>query len=277
MDPSRYKRTFANQDVRLTDDNLSDLPPPPPPQYAGKSRAKSSTWWVWLIVVLVIGAAFVLAAAYFGNKAKPSAHTNPKPAASTSPPAKQTPPPAIPTTPYSTSTFGMSFNYPTSWKVVDSGSAGVSVTSPVMTLTAADGQPQLGQISMNILKQGSLPAGFTTTSVAVLLSQKVNYSNPSTSQAAATYLSFVQYPSTNIKGGLDGIYVTGNYGYQKDQDIPASNVTSIDPLIYFNFYACTSSACPLQTRQALTVAASDWHNPDFSGPILTMVKSFSFD
>ncbi len=280
MDPERFK---VNQ-PRPAYDQLPDLPPPPPPRYAAKPTPKHSKWWIWLLVVvfiLIVGAVGLLV--YAGHK---TAKVTTKQLAKT--PTQQVtiaphqsvaanPPVNIPSSSHSSQTFGMTFNYPSSWNVVDSGNAGTTVTSPVMSLTAANGQQVEGQVVMNVAKQGVLPPAFTATSVAVLTSQIVNYTSPSPTQAADTYISFVQYPTTTTVGGLDGIYITGNYGYQKDQNIPSSDVAKVDPLIYFNFYSCSSSACPVSARQPLTIASSSWSGQTLSAPILMMIKSFTFN
>lgn len=277
MDPD-FRKSLEGESEKLYSDTLSNLPPAPLPSYTRPTRsAKKSKKWLWFIPVLVILAG-AGGWAYLNHKTKTvKPNASPTKAAVTQKPVVKTPSlPAIPTSSHSTASFGMSFNYPTTWTVVDSGTAGVTATSPVMNLTAANGQSVQGQIVFNVDKQGALPPSFTSSSVAVLGSQLVNYSKPSSGQAADTYLSFVQYPSTVTRGGLDGLYVTGNYGYQKDQTIPASNVASVSPLIYFNFYSCATSVCPPETRQPLTIASASWRVSSFSQPILTVLQSISF-
>jgi hypothetical protein len=160
---------------------------------------------------------------------------------------------------------------------VDSGNGPMTVTSPAMQLNAADGSKDTGQIIMTIQKQGQLPAAFTAGSaLAVLNSQLISYSQPTPSQTSQTYLSFVQYSSTTSVGGLDGIYVTGNYGYQKDQVVPDSDITSIDPLITVTFIKCGNSKCT-SNLNPLTVASTSWNNDAFQAPIKTMLSSLTFN
>jgi hypothetical protein len=279
MDPD-FKHQPQNQDQQFPHDSLSNLPPAPVPSYV-KSATGSRKFnrWVLLAALLIIVAAAVVSWIYLSKKPQPTKqHATTTKAAVIQKPVVHSPyQPKIPTTSYSIAAFGMSFRYPSTWKIVDSGSAGVTATSPVMSLTAANGQTQQGQVVFNVNKQGALPAAFTANSVAVLQSQRVNYLKPSSTQAAATFISFVQYPATTTKGGLDGIYVTGNYGYQKDQIIPASNVAQVSPLIYFNFYACATSVCPPETRQPLTISSELWQQSAFSAPILMILQSISFD
>lgn len=288
MDPQWFKANNRPDQTRPPTDQLSHLPPPPPPRYGQKDKLNKSKWPIVLIVLLVIVLGLV-AWAYLGHKAKPTSannstsssiktkakNNNPSSSSASSP---SVPTPSIPTTPYTSSTFSLSFNYPSSWNLVDSGSAGITVSSPVMSLTSANGQSVQGQIVLSILKQGAVPSAFTSSSVAVMSSQKIQYNSPAQGQAAATYITFAQYPSTVTKGGLDGIYLTGNYGYQKDQVIPSSNIAQIDPLIYFSFYSCTSSACPVSSKTPLTIAGStNWSDSTFQTPVVTILKSFSFN
>ncbi|MGH7234099.1 MAG: hypothetical protein ACREF7_01495, partial [Candidatus Saccharimonadales bacterium] len=159
----------------------------------------------------------------------------------------------------------------------DSGSAPLNVTSPPLQLKAANNANVLGQVVLTLANKGSLPAAYGTQSIAVLNSQKITYSQPSTTQAAASYISFVQYPTTVTAGGMDAIFLSGNYGYLKDQSIPASDLATVDPLVYVSFYSCASSQCPLTSRQALSVASTDWSEGSFSAPIMLMFNSFTFE
>jgi len=276
MDPERFRVT--QQINKLPPNNpLNDLTPVPPVNnYGPPKKAKKSKWWVWvvLLVVIILGLG---AWVYIGHK------TPAKKTLATNTVVKKTKialpsktPPSIPTSSHTSSSYGLTFSYPTSWSVVDSGSAPLLTTSPAMNLISDNGQTVLGQIVLTISQPNLLPAGFTSSSVAVLTSQKIAYSKPGATQAADTYLSFVQYPSTNIIGGLNGIYVSGNYGYQKDQVIPASNINQVNPLIYFSFYSCANSSCPLSSRQPLTISSSEWSKLSFKDPLLLIIKSLSF-
>lgn len=276
MDPERFKAN--HQPNHRPVDTLSNLPPAPLPIYVKKRKPAKAKWWLWLVpVIALLGSAgwfllFHKAAAVRHSSAVAHA-TYVAPKATLQAPAA----PPIPSTSYNSTTFALSFNYPTSWAIVDSGSAGITVTSPSLNLINANGQTVNGQIVMSLTKQGTIPSGFGTNSVAVLSSTKINYTQPTSTQAAGTYISFVQYPATNTKGGLDGIFLTGNYGYKKDQTIPSSDLAKINPLIDFTFLSCASASCPASSRQPLTIASTNWSNNSFSAPILLIFKSFSFD
>jgi len=275
MDPDRFR---TNQRINnLPPSPRDDFPQPPPPdRYIPPKKVKKSKWWVG-VVVLVVVILGLGAWAYSSHKTPVKKIVASKKVVLK--PKKVVPSqtlPAIPSSIHTSVAYGLTFNYPTSWNVVDSGSAPLLVTSPVMNLIADTGQTELGQIVLTIAQPNLLPPGFTSTSVAVLKSQKLAYTKPTANQAADTYISFVQYPSTTVVGGLNGIYVSGNYGYQKDQQIPASNINQVNPLIYFSFYSCASSACPLTTRQPLTISISQWNSSSFQDPILLILKSLSF-
>lgn len=180
-----------------------------------------------------------------------------------------------PSTNYVSSNFNLSVNYPKSWKLNDQTSA-LTITSPVTTLTNDQGKDVSSKILVSVFNQGQIPSAFGTSgSVAVLNSVIVPYSNPAGDQAAQTYVSFVQYPSTTVLGGLDAIYVTGNDGYQKDQTIPNSDITGIDPLVIFSFLGCNDSACT--TTSPLTISSTVWSKTAFSTLITDIIKSFVFD
>jgi hypothetical protein len=225
------------------------------------------------LVVIVGAGVYVL----FHTKA-PAAHTTQQATstvrhASSSSGAKVEP---VSTQSYTATNFNLSFNYPTGWLVVNSGTGPMTVTSPPLQLTDADGSIVTGEITMTIQPQGQLPASFSAgTVLAVLNSQEITYKQPTASQASQTYLSFVQYSSTTTKGGLDGIYVTGNYGYKKAQIIPGTDITNVNPLVTITFTKCGNSACSMNLTP-LTIESTLWSKSSFQAPILTMLRSFAF-
>ena len=282
MDPERFKINQSRQTTQAgVPDPLSVLPSSPPHHYSQYTKPvkKSGKHYGWFGLGIILVALILAGAGYLAvhhshptkTAKKPVAvkHAQPKPTVASTP--------SIPSSSFTSPSFGMTFNYPQTWNVVDSGAAGVSVYSPPMTITNAAGQPVLGEVSATFLKQGALPPAFgNNTSVAVINSQRIVFTQAGNNQPAATYISFVQYPSTTIAGGLDGIYVTGNFGYQKDQTIPNSQVAQVDPLIMVTFNSCANSACSVPTQKPLTIAATDWKNTDFSAPILLILSSLSF-
>ncbi len=276
MDPERFR---ASQPIeRPPTDPLAHLQPAPPHSY-NDGKKGSSKWLISILLLLAIiligGGAFALMSPKSPSVKPKTTHKQVAIQTKVNAPSPK-PAPSIPSSTHTSAAYGVTFSYPTSWTVIDSGSAPLYVNSPVMSLTAANGKLVSGQIQMTMAKQGSIPSAFGTNSVAVLSSQKINFTNPTSSQAADTYISFVQYPSTTTVGGLDGIYVSGNYGYQKYQVIPSSNIATISPFVDFSFFSCASSICPSTTRQPLTISSTEWSNSTFSAPILLILKSLSF-
>lgn len=226
-----------------------------------------------LIVVIGLGVYWL----FFSSKASPK-HTSASSSKSQtqSSEAKNNNVTHVPTHAYNSSDFNVNFNYPDGWAVVDSGNGPMTVTSPSMSLTSASGKAVTGQIIMTVAKQGQLPAKFTAgTALAVLDSQEIAYTQPTAAQTSQTYVSFVQYSSTNTRGGLDAIFVTGNFGYQKDQIIPTSDIAGVDPFISLSFSECGNSACTTNLTP-LTIASTSWNQSSFKAPIVTMLSSFAF-
>lgn len=225
-----------------------------------------------LLLVIVLGVG-----AYFGYKrfhktppAQPAATVQKQTATS-----NNAAPPTIPTQSHTSAGYGVTFNYPTSWSVLDNGSTSLNIDSPVMALTAANGSSVSGKIVVAFAPQGQVPASFgTAAATAVLPSQLVKYSNPTSSQRAQTYLSFLQYAATKTIGGLDGIYITGNYGYQKGQDIPRTDVSNLNPIVTVTFGSCTNGTCTTPTP--ITIKSTMWSDSSFSAPITTILTSLSF-
>lgn len=227
----------------------------------------------WIIVILLV------LAAIGGGLYELSKHKTPtKPIASsqqqTSKPNNQQAITAA-TTQYNSTNFNLTLNYPQGWNVVDSGNGKMTVTSPNMQLTSADGQSQTGQVVLTIQNENA--ANFSMFSqgsaVAVRASQHIAYANPTPTQRATTYLSFLQYAATTTHGALDGVYVTGNFGYQQGQVIPEVDITKVDPVITVTFSKCSTAAC--SSTKPMSIEANMWDNSGFSGPIVKMIESLA--
>ena len=237
-----------------------------------KKKHKSLRILAWVIIVLLVLAAAGGGYYVIGHKSPAKASSNSKQQSSQS---KNQAAITASTTQYSSSNFNLSFNYPQGWNVSDTGNGKLTVTSPTMHLTAASGQSQSGQVVMTIQNESSANFGMFSqgNAVAVLNSQHVNYSNPTQTQRASTYVSFLQYATTTIHGGLDGVYVTGDSGYQQGQSIPEVDITKVDPVITVTFNQCGDTTCA--SPKALTIDSSMWNNSSFSGPILKMIESLA--
>ena len=231
---------------------------------------------IWLIVVGVIVLVLLAGGAYlYGQhtKSKPttkSSHVSSSQKVTT--PKSTTP--TVKLTSYTSTPFNLTVNYPTTWTVASLGNTSMTITSPVTSLVADNGKTVSGKTVLTVFNQGQLPTGFGTDSVAVLNSQNITFTSPTSSQAAQSYISFVQYPATTITGGLDAIYVTGNNGYMKDQNIPPTDVNKVNPLVIVTFMQCQNSACT--SLLPLTISSTMWSNLSFQVPILDMIKSFQF-
>lgn len=227
-----------------------------------------------MVLILLLAAAGVFAYWHFTTN-KPAAQPNPVAQHQAQSQAESAANQQVPTKSYSSSNFGVTINYPEAWTYSDSPKD-LSVTSDVMQLTDATGAVASGRVVMNMVPKGTLPPSLGSGATAVLKSVKVDYTEPTASQRASTYLSFAQYQSTTAKGGLDAIYVTGNNGYQKDQNIPASDLANVDPLISVTFEKCADTTCNTGLTP-LTIAATDWQDSKLSAPILTLLTSLAFN
>lgn len=178
----------------------------------------------------------------------------------------------------STNFIGLEFDYPKDWKVAETADGGVlTATSPVLVLKQADGQTSGGQVVFTIRnKQQALPEFDNGNAVAAIESEKINYTKPSSAQRAATYLSFLTYASSAATGAIDGIYITGDVGYQKDQAIPKADFTPVDPVIALKFVKCSDNTCSKDTT-AMGIDAAMWKDTAFGLPLISMLQSLTIN
>ena len=242
---------------------------------SNSAPAKSKRWPLVIAICLVIvilagGAGYYLLRAH-----KPKLTNTNTVSSSSSPNTLQNNPANIPTTSYSSSDFGLNVNYPKTWSLTSNGTTSMTITSPIVQLTSDKGKTLSGKIVLNVTPQGQIPAAFgSANATAVVKSELVSYSNPTPSQRAQTYVSYVQYASTSILGGLDGIYVTGNDGYVKGQNIPLSDLSGLTPLVNISFVQCESANCLKPT--SLSISSASWANSSYKVVVLNIIKSFSF-
>lgn len=226
--------------------------------------------WMLLIVVLTGGAAG--AAWYFWlskeQKTTPSSSQQETPAPSPQPAAEE----EEPTETHTSSAFQLQFDYPQGWKVTEGVDNKIVAVSPATQLKTVAGSKQTGQIVMIVQrKQVSLPDFAAGSALAVRESEKIDYKKPSQVQRASTYLSFPSYAASASKG-IDGVYITGDNGYQKNQYIPMSDIAKSDPLIMVTFRSCDDDKCATAGKP-LTLAASVWDDAAFSKPIKSILQS----
>jgi hypothetical protein len=177
---------------------------------------------------------------------------------------------------YDSSNFNLGFDYPEDWKVNDADGSGIlTVTSPAMQLKDASGQSVTGQIIMEIRDKTQKLTEFDKGSAtAARDSEKIAYTKPSQTQRASTYISFLSYASSTTSGGFNGIYITGDNGYQKDQTVPAVDISKVDPIIDIVFNKCADEKCSVKGAP-MSVSTSSWADTNFSGPLKLFRSSLS--
>ncbi len=181
-------------------------------------------------------------------------------------------------TQYYSNNLSLGFNYPKSWAISDVlGSNQITAISPVTQLVDSNDHTSLGKVILTIINTPPPPvlAAFKSGSaIAVLPSQIITYTNPTPDQKATSYISFLHYASsTTPLTTIDGIYITGNAGYQVNQYSPQTDILAVSPIVYFSFERCATSAC--STTTPLSLPSAIWENKAFSQPILSMLESLS--
>jgi hypothetical protein len=220
------------------------------------------------VVLLIVVAGFGTAAYVFGSHYNASKSTASVKATTTSSVSKVTPPTEM----YSSTNQNLTFVYPTDWKVQETSTI-IAATSPTMKLTNYTRSLVTGRVLFQIRAPGVALSEFSAgAATAVLNSQIIDYATPASGQRASTYISFLNYASS--KGtGIDGVYVSGNTGYQTGQTAPESDIQAVDPVVSVTFEQCTNKTC--SSTKPLTIATKSWSTKDFSNPLLAMIESLS--
>lgn len=176
---------------------------------------------------------------------------------------------------YDSSNFNLGFDHPSDWTVSDTGNGALTVKSPAIKLKDADGENTDAQISLLIRPNTDKLVEFDSgNAIAAINSEKIAYTQPSQTQRANTYLSFPRYAHSSA--GMDGIYITGDFGYKSAQSIPKVDIQKIDPVISVVFGQCTNQQCS-GNNTSLTISTDNWDNQSFSDPLKNMLQSFTIN
>lgn len=165
--------------------------------------------------------------------------------------------------------FALEFSHPSDWKAEEAPGK-LTVTSPQLPLTDHDGRKVDGRLVVTIRnKQQPLSEFDAGPAVAARQSEKIAYSSPSQGQRGSTYISWLRYSGSNgLERDYDGVYITGDNGYQAGQLAPKTDFNAVDPIISLTY---------LKDGQQITVADNMWDDPDYSRPLRTMLESLTIN
>lgn len=225
-----------------------------------------------IILLIVLASALAIGINHFDKKSK-AAKTN---VVNTLPLTSQIGLPAANQQYYSTN-LSLGFNYPKTWTINDNAITNIlTIQSPAIELLASNSKLEKGRITLTIQNLTPVIPGFQNgNATAALESQLITYTNPTATQRASTYISFLHYASSpNPASNIDAIYVTGNAGYKLNQYIPESAIIAVSPAIGITFSSCTNTACT-GNGSPMSISSTAWNTTSFSAPILTLLKSLS--
>lgn len=236
-----------------------------------KGQKPKKRWPKWLALIIVIVLVCGGGAYYWFVMRKPAA----KPVAQQKTTTTTAPIPdaaqPIKTKHHDSTNFSLGFDYPDTWAVTDDGSGKLTLKSTPLQLKDTTGKAMTAQVVFTIqARQSSLDAFKNGNATAVLDSEKIAYAKPTPTQRAQTYLSFLNYASSTATG-LDGIYVTGDFGYQKEQAIPLVDISKADPLITITFLKCATATSCDQPATPLTISTTNWGDTTYLDKVVKTV------
>jgi hypothetical protein len=134
---------------------------------------------------------------------------------------------------YVSQSLRFTVDYPKSWTKNDETTGQLTLQSPKSKLTDTSGTKTDGQVTITIVGTGKPVPNFTgAMAAAAAESVKIAYKQPAATQRKETYLSFLNFGTSQ---GIGAAYITGDFGYQKGQDIPKTDIAKIDPIISVSF------------------------------------------
>jgi hypothetical protein len=256
------------------------------------AQQKSSKRWMLLagiglgVVVLGIGTTLLL----MHRSTRPTTTATPLSVSTTTPPqtgqSPQTDTGDTSTKQYVSNgtDLNLRFSYPASWSVTpptnsNTNDQPITLTSPVLSLTDADGKSVTAKAVVTIRPGGSQATELS--SGAALISQdstQIAYSSPTASQHQYPYLTFVHLAGGgNTKGVFDEVIITGITKFTKDQTLTAEGLSGLDPIISARFYQCSTDACSGAGATALDISSDMWQHTTLTQQTLAIFTSLQLN
>ncbi len=266
MDLKSYNPKFENSS--LDDEKIKEIPIKrfdqfSPSQKPPKNKSKKFLFIFAVIFIIVVVVLFSL----FSHPKIKNSNTK-----TNAPTKSQT---KISQLTYNSTSSSLDFSYPSNWIVNDNNSGLITISSPISQLPQTTNQNIKGRVVITINQQTTIPTTFGTYSVAIDNSAKLSYKSPTQYQRNQTYLTYVQYPATTASNGLDAVYITGDFGYTKNQVIPQTDIAKLNPLIIISFVSCKDSSC--SSTAPLTVSNSFETNQLFSNQTVGIISSLQLN
>lgn len=246
-----------------------------------KPKKKRGKWVVLLILLLLAAGAggyyyFVMRDSQAGQKTH--AKQQPTTTEDTTPVATDEEQGPAKLTQYTSTAFPLSLKHPSDWTPAEQGGV-LTVTSPVVKLTDASGQTVDARMVVTVRAKQDKPAEFTTGPVlAVLDSDKITYDHPAITQQGLAYITYAQYSTASVKGAMNGIYITNDYGYKYKQVVPVGDIAKLNPLVEVTFVSCVDAECAATTQTPLAVSSTAWKLDTINRPVVEdLLKSFTFN
>lgn len=174
---------------------------------------------------------------------------------------------------YESATYLVGVDYPSTWATSDNATA-LRVISPAIKLKTSAGKQVSGRVVVMLQNKQANIAGYPTDGAfAVLPSEKLTYTHPTTIQRAQTYLSYAGFTDMT---SLNMLYITGDNGYLQGQVIPQSDVTRADPLVSVSLVTCATADCAGATTP-ISIPASDWVRASYSSQVRDILQSLQFN
>lgn len=248
----------SNEPQKPVSDYINKLEP------VKKYKNKRKTNLVILIIVLLVAAGG--GALLFIKKQSPKADDQKKAQTSQTQTDSNI---SADTKKYSSNQFRLSFEHPSNWTVTDeSGTGKLSVISPKLNLTMPSGGTAKGQITMLIRSNTvNLDEFEADSALAAIESEKIAYTNPSPAQRGQTYISLLRYANSE-NDDFDAVYITGDYGYLKDQEVLKADIQKLDPIVSISFTLCEETC-----TQPTGISINSWEDPEFGGVLENMLQS----
>jgi len=180
--------------------------------------------------------------------------------------------------------LNLSFTYPANWTITpptnsNPNDQAITVTSPSISIQAADGTSATGKVVVNIRPGAATISELNANNpVAAQDSAQIAYSQPTASQHQYPYLTFIHFSNgLTTASAFEEVMITGVQAFTKGAALSAGSLGDLDPIISASFYHCSSTACSETTPGLLSITNSEWQNTTVFRQVQALFQSLKLN
>ena len=176
----------------------------------------------------------------------------------------------------------LQFNYPSNWTISppsgnNSNDQTITATSPLSTMTAADGSSVTGKAVLSIRPGTATLNELNGSTTVAQASVQFAYAKPTSAQHQYSYLTFIHVPAAgSTASSFNEVLLTGTLQFAQGTNLTTADV-QVDPIISASFYSCTTQLCTGSAAKPLAISNATWQSTPVFQETLAVFESMQLN